>query len=224
MSKTNISKVIEALINPEGNKVIPGVIKTGCSYGITVWDSFGRNISKSQLDRILNNSNQEQEPQKDKYINISYYSCTHHDRGEGIFAHELGHALSHIVVNGELSKESLKKYKKLRNCATTQKGSDEVPLIDEIMGDKLYTEEDTADLISYILTPKDLIYSCSLLLHSNLEEYSNLKIENPDKNDNHSTSLSRVIMEAVNKGLEIPQSCKKGIKNSNTKIRFEKCI
>ena len=95
------------------------------------------------------------DPEKDT-IRVSMFSCTQHSHGKGILAHELGHALSWLFFKYRLSKPSYGKFMELRKCANTlykKDKSDRKPALLVHEGDHYRTEEDTADLISFLAIP-----------------------------------------------------------------------
>jgi hypothetical protein len=140
-------------------------------------------------------------------------------------AHELGHAINQIFASLKLSTESAKKYKDLRKCATDNyinQAADTT--IFSTPGDGIYTEEDTADLFSYMTysDPKNL-FTCALLKSSiNKHNYTELGLM-ANEGDSHSTSFYRLILEAINKGVELPISCERSLEPMKNQLRLQKC-
>jgi len=163
-------------------------------------------------------------------IFISMFSCSHHQHGQIILAHELGHALSWAYADKKLSEASYDKYKKIRQCATrlyTDGGNMYDSLIFSHEGDMRRTEEDTADLISYIAYPnKETLFECSLLEpSSNGETYKNVILNNKnDVSNGHSTSFMRILQEAIHKKKKLSKSCQNIIDKYKDKYRFEPCF
>lgn len=187
----------------------------------TIWDAF------YPQKHVTPEAGADMDPEKDN-IQVSKFSCTHHSHGKGVFAHEMGHAMSFAFHEGKLSQESLVEFKKLRACANGhhKQPSEFSPYPDLTHeGDTLRTEEDTADLLSYMTFPDDeVIFECALL-STNAEStlYTQLSLDNPYKNDTHSAPLFRALQEAVHKGRTLPLSCAKIIQET-TKYGFEKCF
>lgn len=164
-------------------------------------------------------------PPKDTLF-ISSSTCHHDLRGKAVVAHELGHAINQIFKTMKLSTESTKFYKQLRQCATDNYVhfvADKTFYSTE--GDGLETEEDTADLFSYMTYQnEDDYFSCALLKPSpSGKTYDDLAFL-LDNDDTHSTATYRLIMEAINKGRNLPISCQKAILENKDKLRFKKCI
>ena len=166
---------------------------------------------------------------------VSLFSCTFHEHGEQILAHEFGHALSSWFKknnpesneNTKASKVSYTQYTTLRECAnsrhTTEERSGYV-----WPNDKLRTEEDTADLIAHFAFSNDSIsFMCSLLKTSpdGLKyQDESIAIINPDDTDTHSARLLRVIMEAIHKRKKLSSSCQKVVDTYKDEINFEPCF
>lgn len=160
------------------------------------------------------------------HIFISDFTCHHELRGRSIIAHELGHAINQIFATSKLSEQSAKTYKSLRSCAT----ENYVDFIPDMVhfsqtGDGLRTEEDTADLLAYMtFADKNDLFTCSLVKSSfNEKSYDDLNLIMND-GDSHSTPFFRLIMEAANKGIDLPISCQKAIEPMKDKMRVRKCI
>ena len=83
--------------------------------------------------------------------------------------------------------------------------------------DKYKTEEDMADLVAYQVFQDDpTLFTCNLFeLYEKLDEYWGLRIVDPEYFSSttnydgvpHSEPLLRVIMEAILKRVELPESC-----------------
>jgi hypothetical protein len=190
----------------------------------TVWDSF---LPVKMTKQIFGSDNQlvKSLPNKD-HVFISDFSCTHEHRGKQNVAHEIGHALNHVFAHIPLSGESLAKYKSLRNCVTENYINPQAnqTLISQ-PGDSIYTEEDAADLFAFITYPTEKnLFACSLVKPSNdVSSYTELSFI-LNEGDSHSTAFTRVIMEAINKNIELPVSCHRAILKDTPKLRFKKCF
>lgn len=194
------------------------------SLSYVVWDGFVPKEEASGLGEM----GEDLDPEKDNIL-ISMFTCTHHSHGKGILAHELGHALSWAFSQGKLSNESYGKFKQLRQCANTLykvDANENKPIIIEHEGDLYRTEEDTADLISYIAnTDKSLLFECALLEpSSDGETYENPELSNSIDMGTHSAPLLRVLQEAIHKRKEIPATCQELINQNKDKFRFEPCF
>ncbi len=160
------------------------------------------------------------------HIYISPFSSQHENRGKSVVAHELGHAINHIFFTMKLSEKSARFYKSLRQCVTDN-------YVHFKQGTSMFsspedgrtTEEDMADIFAYMAYPsKDDLFMCSLIKPSrDNKSYSNLEFIS-ETNDPHSASLYRLIMEAINKDIDLPISCQKAIEPMKNQLRFKKCI
>ena len=134
-------------------------------------------------------------------VHMSVFSCTFHEHGKQIFAHELAHIMSYLFADNRLSKKSYDKYKKLRQCASKiykinnkappfiKKDKDGKNMKPIHKHDKYKTEEDTADLVAYQVFQDDpTLFHCSLFRsdqYSNKQyglkpdEYLNVRIVDP---------------------------------------------
>lgn len=181
---------------------------------------------------------------KENAIYMSVFACTFHDvYGEQTLAHELAHVVSYLFADNKLSEESYEEYKKLRQCATERyrvnnKVHDEGGKWRH-EHDKYKTEEDTADLFTYqVFQDNPNLSTCSELYKKNgvirgkRDEYWNLRIVEPkyfsdttDYNgDTHSEPLLRVIMEAIHKRIELPESCQQIVDIYSDRVNFEPCF
>lgn len=189
------------------------------------WDSFlPKKLVKKDSEGLYPDDN----PDKDN-INISMFTCTHHQHGKGILAHELGHALSWAFYDNKLSEKSYKEFMEMRACANKLYKKDESsakPIFFEHNNDKYRTEEDMADLIGYKTIPdKSNFVGCSLLEPSeDGTAYQNVEIRNSIDADSHSSALLRVLQEAIHKRRAIPASCQEVINNNKDNYRFEPCF
>ena len=171
-------------------------------------------------------------------IDISLFSCSHGEFGKQTLAHEMGHALSHRFLSGQMSKISYKKYRELRECAKKQYKVGNIPASDyqklKHKNDQYYTEEDAADLIAYWTFQNDpVLFSCNMLdpVWNGASEYKDLQImpqkyyirENIDIN-RHSSDLLRVLREAIHKRKKIPLSCRQIMDKYKDRINFEPCF
>ena len=181
---------------------------------ILVWDAFA---PKEYI-----NSNPQFRPQglipgRDN-ISISPYSCEHHGEGKGIIAHELGHALSAVMSRGEISKSSSRSYLKIRRCVTSKWENNPKTQLTFHKGDKFYTEEDTADVISYMaIKDPASFYSCALI-RPDESEYVDLGTS-PSLLDNHTPGMIRLLREIQYKAPQkIPSACAEMVKRHPDKV------
>lgn len=156
---------------------------------------------------------------------VSEFTCRNELRGKAIMAHELGHAINNIFLSAALSNESTQRYKLLRKCVT----DNYIQIYPSSTknahpGDSVYTEEDQADLLSFMIYKdnKDL-FSCSFLPPTRDEmQYGKLSLD-LSISEVHSTNLYRLIMDMINKEMTIPTSCQNIIDSESSRFRFEKC-
>lgn len=159
-------------------------------------------------------------------VYASDFTCQNAEHGHHILAHEIGHALNNLVLKEKLSESSLALYNKARACITSNYYAKPVSSTDRSIyheGDGPHSEEDTADLLAALSSPdKKTIYMCALLRKSPMgDSYSNLSFISAGAR--HSTSFSRVIFEAVNRDIPLPQSCQRLIDEEKPEMRFKKC-
>jgi|GEM_PF-4505905 len=163
---------------------------------------------------------------KDNII-VSKFSCTHHNYGKSVIAHEMGHAMGFAFSENKLSAESFVTFKKIRACANNhhKKPSHFMSPYTTIEGDGLRTEEDTADIIAYMAYPEtENLFGCALLSTTpDGQNYSSLAIENPIPQDPHSSPLLRILMEVIHKRKGMPESCQQVI-NESPSFGFEPCF
>lgn len=152
-------------------------------------------------------------------VTISPYACEHQMVGKGIIAHELGHAISARMSRSGMSSSSVQDFIKLRKCASQQWKNNPNTQIVYFKGDRLFTEEDTADLISYLAykEPKDF-YGCVLLMPD--ENKYNVLNTAATFGDNHSPGLIRLLREIQYKvpASKIPATCQELIKRNPDKF------
>lgn len=177
------------------------------------------------------------------HVNLSLYSCTYHDHGQSIFAHELGHALSSAFHQDSLlSSESYEKYQQLRECANNQykgkrrissrTGGNEPPLLtgdatlQQIGDTSPYAEEDTADIISYLTFSEDEnLFTCSFAVSPSVDNKLEYDIDRLISDDSrHSPSLLRILREAVYKNKEFSPACQTAVDIYKKKAEFKKCF
>lgn len=175
-------------------------------------------------------------------IGLSSFSCLHPHHGRGIASHEMGHLLSWMFSQNKLSDKSYSAYKKLRECATKRyknlNAPSEQPKFSH-EGDQWNTEEDTADLISYLTFPNSrTLYSCALLsITEDGTKYDspnilddNWKRTTPDSHyysppkPSRSSTLLRVLFEAIHKRIELSSACQQVVDQYKDEINFEPCF
>lgn len=199
-----------------------------CSVtGSNSWDSFypaysyRKMISQAEIKKA-------KEYGENDLVFVSDFSCQHADHGLHNVSHEIGHALNSIFANFEMSKKSAEKYNKMRTCvAKTFPGENVSYTFMARPGDKVTTEESTADALAFfVLNDQKKIFSCALLKPSLMEDsYQELSFENKtDSTSLHPASLSRALLEAFYKDIDLPSSCQELIKIEKPKLSFNKCI
>lgn len=164
-------------------------------------------------------------PKKDT-IFISAFTCTHADVGRSVIAHELGHALNDGFYRKNASSKSREHYLKLRKCVASNYSNQPLSLVDgSFEGDGIKTEEDTADIFAFMAYKNDTnFFSCSMLKPNDTEtKFIDLFLAE-DSENNHSSAFSRLIMEALNKGIKMPPSCQLVIEKNKNLMEFKKCI
>ncbi len=206
---------------------LDGVNLCGSESPTTVWDAFLPTEKTQQLTSEEDKAKVGLFGDKDN-IFISDFSCEHADHGKHNTEHEIGHAINYLFSKNELSKLSIEDYNKMRKCASsnyTNAQRDETDMARSF--DNIYTEEDTADLFSFIAddTEKEKNYSCAFLKASDSNNtYSKLDFIHLDDNDPHSSPFTRVISEALNKSIPLSDNCKRLIQQEKPSLRFKKCI
>lgn len=198
--------------------------KNSLSYA--VWDAY----SAQEYDLGSYAHAPDVDTDKDN-IFISQFSCTHQSHGKGILAHELGHALSWRFSKNKLSSESYGEYKKLRTCAANlYKNASRLngPASIRHENDTFTTEEDMADLISFMTYPtKSPLFACAFLGASmDGKSYADAELKNRYEFSFHSSPLLRALQEAIHKRVQLPQSCKEVVEKNKNKnnFRFEPCF
>ena len=215
-SNTNLLSTIQEHLNTEGKfDPLKNSYVCGSMTSSLIRDSF---FSKEDYS-IFYDKNDSVDVKDSIYV--SPFSCTHKRYGMGILSHEAGHALSQLFLRGELSIQSNLKYKELRSCATSlykQKNSFDNYVLIRHEGDGPRTEEDTADLISYMVTERGVLHSCA-----SFSETGDLSLDGIHYNP-HSSNFMRLLQEAIHKKVDLPESCLKIIDNNKEKYRFEACF
>lgn len=180
-----------------------------------LWDLFA---SKEYLDNNPGFRPAGSRPGIDNIL-ISPFSCEHTGMGKGIIAHEIGHAITHVMSRPGMSKSSQKKFIDLRDCATDQWKSQPAAPLKYFKSDKLYTEEDTADLLSYMaVNDQQSFYGCGLLYPTETG-YNELALK-PHLNDNHSSGMVRLVRELQYKApSKLPATCLEIHKRNKDKFR-----
>lgn len=178
---------------------------------------------------------------KEKSLSISMFSCVNHEHGKNIFAHELAHAFDYWFSEIEsphsrISDTSKEEHQKLRECINNKYLQSEIEDPDALFpNDRLRTEEDMADVISYRVFESDdnFLYQCTLLeMDKSANQFivygekgldSLRKIGMPPFPDPHSHAMVRVLNEAIYKKKPLSPSCKKLIIDHEDRIDFKPC-
>ena len=200
----------------------------------TAWDKFilqkdaaeHESLDESIYDKTKDN------------ISVSLFSITHPNYGRLVMAHELGHLLSNLFHHKQLSSSSYQKYLELRQCVAQPFSVKhyENPLIHE--GDTYFTEEDMADIISYMAIPdKSTLLECTILTPADGESYLHYatRPSNGGLHSNYfhstglfgggySSQLMRLLQEAIHKKITMPSSCQELMNCNKHNYRFEPCF
>ena len=194
----------------------------GDSLSPIMWDSFVpseyNEFEYSDIDK-----------QKDN-IMASHFTCNHGYQGESIISHELGHAISYYFTKKKSSKKSMESFMELRLCATNLYKDGGEPLeysLYSLPGDRLRTEEDMADLYSYMVDKSEVntLVECSMLKHTSMNnEFTDLSFKQSFIGDGHSSSFMRLIQEAIHKRKTMPNSCSQLIQKNKQYYRFKSCF
>lgn len=159
-------------------------------------------------------------------IAVSPFSCEHHGEGAGIVAHELGHAMSMVMRRPDMSESSLANYQQLRSCTNKNWDNAGTTSAPYFPGDHQFSEEDTADMISYMaINDGKTFYACGFVDSNETESsYANFEpFTYPD--DSHSPSLIRLLRELEYKRTkDAPATCQAIMKKHNDKIGDKKCF
>lgn len=204
MDKSKMTAEISACDNQSGR-------------AFAAWDAYaekGQDFEESDADSSKDN------------IFVSLFTCSHGPQGKGVVTHEMGHALSHVFKNGKLSVESKAEFLRVRECVTKSHVSFKETSWGVHLEDSQYSEEDTADVVSYnAIDPDSPIFTCALL-DTNKEgtSFKDLSLINKHPMDSHSSPLLRVLREAIYKKRRLPSSCKQIIEKNKDKFRFDPCL
>ena len=161
-------------------------------------------------------------------ITVSPFSCEHESHGKNIISHELGHFISYLFDKEEVSEDSKSEFIRLRSCS--KKTFEDSTLFSsapfmffEHEGDLQTTEEDTADLLTFMAypaTPGETPFTCSLLLPGDDGGYS---IE-MNSDGVHSPDFIRPLNEAINKGIPLSAACDAALNDLAPEFKRMKCI
>jgi hypothetical protein len=166
-------------------------------------------------------------------VNLSAHTCTHLHAGQATLAHELGHLLGRVFLEGRLSRESYQEYGNLRQCsALGYKNLESLPprfleLNSGHPGDTIKTEEDMADLIGIMAMGQSNDSppgSCVLLKPTDNQtsyDHRNL-ISHPDSS--HSAAPLRVLIEAIHQRRPFSPGCKELLRSNTDQFRFGTCF
>ena len=146
-------------------------------------------------------------------IHVSPHSCAHPSTGLGVVAHELGHALSHLISEHKASSESAQTYLRRRQCVVGLSPILPVKMPDgaqqKFTIDRLTTEEDMADWVMQKAVPfNEHPITCDFLKVDSSGQYDPKYLEIlPAEGDTHSGSLMRMVREWHAKNGSLPASC-----------------
>lgn len=158
-------------------------------------------------------------------LNVSMFSQIFPERGRNIIAHELGHFLmkvldkrdhSNTFGNVDISRSTKNGFERTRQCLLTN-------YPENIENRERFLGEDFADEISFQIYPiEEDLFSCSLLVFRDREEYVGLSMHNPTSGV-HSSGLFRVLREAKIKRASIPSSCRVLTDKFYSDFNFDRC-
>ncbi len=162
-------------------------------------------------------------------IHVSPHSCAHPATGLSVVAHELGHALSHLISEHKASSESAQTYLRRRQCVVglspilpvkMPEGSQQKFTID-----RLTTEEDMADWVMQKAVPFDQYPStCDFLKVDASGQYDPKFLEIlPAEGDTHSGSLMRMVREWHSQKGSLPASCQQLISAHTGLVEARAC-
>ena len=162
-------------------------------------------------------------------IMVSPHTCSHLGSGKGTLAHEMGHFLSRLFLDGRLSQESYQSYTQLRSCSSmAYKGIEPMMQVPGVHPyDTQKTEEDAADLIGILAmrtqgqepTPA----SCALLIPNQYNTgYDHRSLINLA--GRHSEAPLRVLTEAIHQSRILSPACRELIMANKDHVRFGKCF
>ncbi|MES2527456.1 MAG: hypothetical protein V4598_10230 [Bdellovibrionota bacterium] len=154
------------------------------------------------------------DPNRRDRISLSGFNCAHPDLGEGVFLHELGHALSFVLSKDRLSTSSKETFLNLRNCI--RGAGPDLPGNERFPGDRRMTEEDMADfLAAKIPSTSPNPSSCQLISEMNLMVMNN-------RESDHAPSMVRLIRDARARGA-LPPACQPIYQQYHSEFRAESC-
>lgn len=154
------------------------------------------------------------DPNRKDRISLSGFNCAHPDLGEGVFLHELGHALAYVMSHDRLSTSSRETYVNLRQCI--RNAGPDLPGNDRFPGDRIATEEDMADfLAAKVTTTSAHPSSCQLITENSLMVMENLQTD-------HSPATVRLLRDARARG-PLPPACQPIYTQYHSQFRAETC-
>lgn len=162
------------------------------------------------------------------YVKVSGFSCAHPGIGEGIQAHELGHALSVFMTSDKVSSGSSTKYQQIRSCISnlsTLKSTHspgQAPIV--FPGDFLTSEEDMADWIGFNSVRSQKPVACSLMKRGDNGLYDPTELNMlPHHGSTHSSSLLRAMREWYNQKGSLTPACTRLARASVGVVEVKKC-
>jgi hypothetical protein len=212
MNKLATNEIIDTVFKLDAypGNVIASVVPFCPSPGNLTTDSFQYKIEKP-------------------LFHVSSYSCEHQGTGEGILAHELGHALSAFMkLNPEKSPESAKAYLRIRSCVTSANPAQSLNTPDGSIlafdGDGNRTEEDTADWLLNKSVKTELPVGCALIDFDKTGQYLDKYLSLvPVKVDPHSSGLLRAIRQVKEQKGKIPGPCEEALAAYKGIVEVKSC-
>lgn len=162
-------------------------------------------------------------------IHVSPHSCAHPATGLGVVAHELGHALSHLISEHKASSESAQTYLRRRQCVVGLSPILPVKMPEgaqqKFTIDRLTTEEDMADWVMQTAVPfEEHPSTCDFLKVDASGHYDPKFLEIvPAEGDTHSGSLMRMVREWHSQKGSLPASCQQLISAHSGIVEARAC-
>ena len=213
-------------LNEQGllDKIIHDIESNGSIYNYRTICSAPRKIDKGDY---VNSKNLSGDGTYQLYI--SNLTALFSKESKQVFLHEFGHVLSNIFNEKDIPLTELNKYRSFRKCVshdyTAPKKIGEGNYKHHL-GDLFLTEEDSADVFSYLMTKnQNHLVECSLLdpnrLYTDYAEDAFIFQGAP--NDTHSATFVRILREAHYKKRPLGTACQQVLKKYQSQLRFNTC-
>lgn len=160
---------------------------------------------------------------EEKRVKLSPFSCHHHDVGEYVLIHELGHAVSHFFANQKISKESATKFRDFKKCTDSVRNHQfSNANLTWHKNNHLTSEEDFADAITILAAPQSPTLPTCVLFNPQRSGYENLDIDK-DSIHNHSSAFQRNFQMVIARNLKLPATCEEIKKKYFSDKNFKRC-